>query len=103
MMPEGFRQYALRRVDTLIERSVWFSAIVVLMMIQIVIADKALSETVREQMATLVLGQSPWELLFYLLFMWTILPLVTVSLRILHAWFKTDGEPFRESYWREYA
>ena len=103
MMPEGFRQYALRRVDTLIERSVWFSAIVVLMMIQIVIADKALSETVREQMATLVLGQSPWELLFYLLFLWTVLPLLTVSFRILHAWVKTDGEPFTESYWSEYA
>jgi len=103
MIPQSFRQYALRRLDTLIDRSVWFSAIVVLMMIQIVIADKALSETVRQQMATLVLGRSPWELLFYLLFMWTILPLLTVSLRILHAWFKTGGEPFTESYWSEYA
>jgi len=103
MMPDGFRSYACQNFNEVLDRIPLFAVLTVFMMVQIVIADKALSETVRRQLGNLYMGMSVWALTTYILFLWTVMPLIIVSVHILYAWWKTDGEPFTDDYWSEYA
>jgi hypothetical protein len=103
MIPDGLRSYALDRFDKVLDRIPLFAVLTVLMVVQMAIADKALSETVRQQLGNLYMGMSVWQITTYYLFVWTVLPLVLVSLRVIIAWFRTGGEPFTDDYWSEYA
>lgn len=103
MTPKGFRNYLLSKVGRFNDRAMLLMTFTLVAMIQMIIADKAVSETVRQQLGSIAYGMSVWEIWIYALLGYAVLPFVFPLIRLAYGYYRNGKQVWTDDYWSEYA